>query len=61
MRSWPGFAVRSLSVRVAAAMVLLVAVVSVVISVLTTAAIGSYLTKQLDTRWRPRRGGRSWR
>jgi two-component system, OmpR family, sensor kinase len=50
MRSWPGFAVRSLSVRVAAAMVLLVAVVSVVISVLTTAAIGSYLTKQLDTK-----------
>lgn len=41
---------RSLSVRVAAAMVGLVAVVSVVISVLTTAAISSYLTKQLDTK-----------
>lgn len=41
---------RSLSVRVAAAMVLLVAVVSVVISVLTTAAISSYLTKQLDSK-----------
>ena len=40
----------SLSVRVAAAMVGLVAVVSVVISVLTTAAISSYLTKQLDTK-----------
>ncbi|WP_329482362.1 HAMP domain-containing histidine kinase [Kribbella sp. NBC_01484] len=50
MRSWRGFAVRSLSVRVAAAMVLLVAVVSVVISVLTTAAISSYLTKQLDSK-----------
>jgi two-component system OmpR family sensor kinase len=42
--------VRSLSVRVAAAMVLLVAVVSVVISVLTTAAISSYLTQQLDSK-----------
>ncbi|WP_328525904.1 sensor histidine kinase [Kribbella sp. NBC_00359] len=50
MRSRRGFAVRSLSVRVAAAMVLLVAVVSVVISVLTTAAISSYLTKQLDSK-----------
>lgn len=34
--------------RVAAAMVVLVAVVSVVIGVLTTAAISSYLTRQLD-------------
>ncbi|TCC37232.1 sensor histidine kinase [Kribbella sindirgiensis] len=41
-------AARSLSVRVAAAMVALVAVVSLVIGALTTAAIGSYLTKQLD-------------
>jgi len=41
-------AARSLSVRVAAAMVVLVAVVSIVIGVLTTAAIGSYLTGQLD-------------
>jgi two-component system OmpR family sensor kinase len=41
-------AARSLSVRVAAAMVALVAVVSIVIGVLTTAAIGSYLTNQLD-------------
>jgi two-component system OmpR family sensor kinase len=41
-------AARSLSVRVAAAMVALVAVVSLVIGVLTTAAIGSYLTRQLD-------------
>ncbi|TDW88650.1 HAMP domain-containing sensor histidine kinase [Kribbella sp. VKM Ac-2566] len=41
-------AARSLSVRVAAAMVVLVAVVSLVIGVLTTAAIGSYLTRQLD-------------
>ncbi|MEV5963003.1 HAMP domain-containing sensor histidine kinase [Kribbella sp. NPDC051952] len=48
MRSRWGFAARSLSVRVAAAMVVLVAVVSIVIGVLTTAAISSYLTKQLD-------------
>ena len=41
-------AARSLSVRVAAAMVLLVAVMSLVIGALTTAAIGSYLTRQLD-------------
>jgi len=41
-------AAHSLSVRVAAAMVALVAVVSIVIGVLTTAAIGSYLTGQLD-------------
>jgi two-component system, OmpR family, sensor kinase len=41
-------AARSLSVRVAAAMVALVAVVSLVIGALTTAAIGSYLTRQLD-------------
>ncbi|MFF0339939.1 sensor histidine kinase [Kribbella sp. NPDC004875] len=41
-------AARSLSVRVAAAMVVLVAVVSVVIGGLTTAAISSYLTSQLD-------------
>ncbi|MFI5690692.1 ATP-binding protein [Kribbella sp. NPDC051586] len=41
-------AARSLSVRVAAAMVVLVAVVSLVISALTTAAISSYLTSQLD-------------
>ncbi|RZU19789.1 two-component system OmpR family sensor kinase [Kribbella rubisoli] len=41
-------AARSLSVRVAAAMVVLVAVVSLVISALTTAAISSYLTRQLD-------------
>jgi two-component system OmpR family sensor kinase len=41
-------AARSLSVRVAAAMVVLVAVMSVVIGALTTAAISSYLTKQLD-------------
>lgn len=50
MRSRWGFAARSLSVRVAAAMVVLVAVVSIMISVLTTAAISSYLTKQLDTK-----------
>ncbi|TCC11028.1 sensor histidine kinase [Kribbella soli] len=41
-------AARSLSVRVAAAMVVLVAVMSLVIGALTTAAIGSYLTRQLD-------------
>lgn len=41
-------AARSLSVRVAAAMVMLVAVMSLVIGALTTAAIGSYLTRQLD-------------
>ena len=41
-------ATRSLSVRVAAAMVVLVAVMSLVIGALTTAAISSYLTKQLD-------------
>ncbi|WP_329003754.1 HAMP domain-containing histidine kinase [Kribbella sp. NBC_00709] len=41
-------ATRSLTVRVAAAMVVLVAVVSLVIGALTTAAISSYLTKQLD-------------
>ncbi|HEY3563246.1 MAG TPA: histidine kinase dimerization/phospho-acceptor domain-containing protein, partial [Kribbella sp.] len=41
-------AARSLSVRVAAAMVALVAVVSIVIGALTTAAISSYLTNQLD-------------
>ncbi|MFC6158772.1 sensor histidine kinase [Kribbella jiaozuonensis] len=41
-------AARSLSVRVAAAMVALVAVVSLVIGALTTAAISSYLTRQLD-------------
>lgn len=41
-------AARSLSVRVAAAMVVLVAVVSTVIGALTTAAISSYLTNQLD-------------
>ncbi|MER7248656.1 HAMP domain-containing sensor histidine kinase [Kribbella sp. NPDC000426] len=41
-------AARSLSVRVAAAMVVLVAVMSLVIGALTTAAISSYLTKQLD-------------
>jgi two-component system OmpR family sensor kinase len=50
MRSRWGFATRSLSVRVAAAMVGLVAVVSVVIGVLTTAAISSYLTRQLDSK-----------
>ena len=50
MRSRWGFGTHSLSVRVAAAMVVLVAVVSVVISVLTTAAISSYLTKQLDSK-----------
>ncbi|GAA3141087.1 two-component system OmpR family sensor kinase [Kribbella aluminosa] len=42
------FAARSLSVRVAAAMVVLVAVVSIAIGGLTTAAISSYLTNQLD-------------
>lgn len=42
------FAARSLSVRVAAAMVVLVAVVSIAIGALTTAAISSYLTNQLD-------------
>ncbi|MFD7156735.1 sensor histidine kinase [Kribbella sp. NPDC059898] len=42
------FAARSLSVRVAAAMVVLVAVVSLAIGALTTAAISSYLTNQLD-------------
>ncbi|WP_427888411.1 sensor histidine kinase [Kribbella sp. GL6] len=41
-------AARSLSVRVAAAMVVLVAVVSLAIGALTTAAISSYLTNQLD-------------
>ncbi|HZX08151.1 HAMP domain-containing protein, partial [Kribbella sp.] len=41
-------AARSLSVRVAAAMVALVAVVSIAIGGLTTAAISSYLTQQLD-------------
>ena len=41
-------AARSLSVRVAVAMVVLVAVVSIVIGALTTAAISSYLTNQLD-------------
>ncbi|MGZ0150655.1 sensor histidine kinase [Kribbella sp. WER1] len=41
-------AARSLSVRVAAAMVALVAVVSIAIGGLTTAAISSYLTRQLD-------------
>ncbi|MGW6282894.1 ATP-binding protein [Kribbella sp. NPDC055071] len=45
-----GLATRSLSVRVAAAMVVLVAVVGILISVLTTAAISSYLTKQLDAK-----------
>ncbi|TCM51670.1 cell wall metabolism sensor histidine kinase WalK [Kribbella sp. VKM Ac-2568] len=40
----------SLTARVAAAVVLLVAVVSVLISGLTTAAISSYLTRQLDTK-----------
>lgn len=44
------FVPASLTARVAAAVVLLVAVVSVLISVLTTAAISSYLTKQLDTK-----------
>jgi two-component system OmpR family sensor kinase len=43
-------ATRSLSVRVAAAMVVLVAVVSLVIGALTTAAISSYLTNQLDSK-----------
>jgi len=40
----------SLTVRVAGAVVVLVAVVSVLISVLTTAAISSYLTNQLDSK-----------
>lgn len=44
------FVPASLTVRVAAGVVLLVAVVSVLIGVLTTAAISSYLTKQLDTK-----------
>ncbi|MFI7061771.1 sensor histidine kinase [Kribbella sp. NPDC050124] len=39
---------KSLTARVTAAVVLLMATVSVVISVLTTAAISSYLTRQLD-------------
>ena len=38
----------SLTARVATAVVLLMATVSVVISALTTAAISSYLTRQLD-------------
>ena len=40
----------SLTARVAGAVVILVAVVSIVISALTTAAISSYLTRQLDTK-----------
>ena len=40
----------SLTARVAVAVVLLMAVVSLVISGLTTAAISSYLTRQLDTK-----------
>jgi len=39
---------KSLTARVAAAVVLLMATVSLVISALTTAAISSYLTRQLD-------------